>query len=289
MATKQGTSTSYCGTDVSLPTGLSGKMDVIERYSDLMKATIAEDSLYMRTKETFYELFKDLDLDSEEKAKMVAESMAQMATSMSGAAMQTALAWAKEERDGEYNLAILHGQAHKSQAEVLLAKAQICKMEKETENLCAQREVLLAGSIRENGSVYKYDTEDPCKPLSLKDEGLKFHQTEMVKGQRYSILSDSYLKNGKVTIDSSGIPVSTDGKGKMSEDIKFSERQRISFEDSKRNHAANAASQMISGLLAAEVFTDKHQELVDKWIDAMDYLNSNSCNPGDPTPCPSKP
>jgi len=271
----------YCGDEINIPTGMNGSLNVIEKYEDLMKATIAEDSLYMRTKETFYELFKDLDLDSEEKARMVSESMAQLAGSMSGASMQTALAWAKEERDGEYNLTILHGQALKAQADVLLTKAMICEMESKTDNLCAQREVMLAGSMRENGRVATYDTEDTCKPVLLMDEGLKYHQTEMVKGQRYGILSDTYMKNGRVVIDSDGIPVDTDGAGKMSEDIRFSIRQRISFEDSKRNHAANASSQMISGLLAAEVMTDEHQSLVDQWVQAMSYLNADS-------PCPAQ-
>ena len=270
----------YCGQPVSIPTGLSGELDVIDKYKELMTATLAEDSLYMRTKETFYELFKDLDLDSEEKARMVSESMAQLAGSMSGASMQTALAWAKEERDGEYTLAILHGQALKAQADVLLTEASICEMEAKTDNQCAQREALLAGSLRENGRVKNYDPDDNCKPTELMDEGLKYYQTEMVKAQRYGIISDTFLKNGRVEIDNQGLPVSTDGSGKMSEDIKFSIRQRISFEDSKRNHAANAASQMISGLLAAEIVTDDHQELIDRWVEAMDYLNSDS-------PCPT--
>ncbi|RLA66154.1 MAG: hypothetical protein DRQ78_04580 [Epsilonproteobacteria bacterium] len=272
--------TEYCGTPVNIPTGMDGELDVIDKYEKLMAATIADGSLYMRTKETFYELFKDLDLDSEEKAKMVSESMAQLAGSMSGASMQTALSWAKEERDGEYTLAILHGQALESQAKALLTQAAICEMESKTDNLCAQREVMLAGSMRENGRVMTYDAEDTCKPILLMDEGLKYHQTEMVIGQRYGILSDTYMKNGRVTIDDQGLPVTTDGAGKVTEDIRFSIRQRISFEDSKRNHAANASSQMISGLLAAEVVTDDHQSLIDQWVAAMTYLNADS-------PCPT--
>ncbi len=273
--------TEFCGTSVTIPTGIDGSLDVIDKYEQLMSATIADGSLYMRTKETFYELFKDLDLDSEEKAQMVSASMSQLAGSMSGASMQTALQWAKEERDGEYTLAILHGQALKAQADALLSQAAICEMESKTDNLCAQREVLLAGSMRENGRVSQYDTEDLCKPLALMDEGLKYHQTEMVKGQRYGILSDTYMKNGRVTIDAEGLPTTTDGAGKMTEDIRFSIRQRISFEDSKRNHAANASSQMISGLLAAEVVTDDHQSLIDQWVSAMTYLNADS-------PCPTE-
>ncbi len=154
-------------------------------------------------------------------------------------------------------------------------------MESKTDNLCAQREVLLAGSMRENGRVATYDTEDPCKPLLLENEGLKYHQTEMVIGQRYSILSDSYMKNGRVTIDSQGLPVTTDGAGKTTEDIRFSIRQRISFEDSKRNHAATAASQMVSGLIAAEVGLkeEENQALIDRWTTAMDYLNEDSTCP----------
>jgi len=272
--------TTYCGDNISLPTGLSGELAVIEKYQALMAETVAEGSLYMRTKETFFELFEDLELASEEKAKIVAQNIAQMATSLSATSMQSAVVWAKEERDGEYNMAILHGQAMKAQAEVLLAKAQICKLEKETEIECAKKEVLIAGSLRDNGRVSTYDPSDVCRPTALMEEGLKWHQTEMVKAQRYGILSDAFMKNGSVTVDGNGLPVSADGSGKIAEEITFSKRQRVSFEDSKRNHAANAASQMISGLLASEVYSAEHQTLVDKWVVAMDYLNSDS-------PCPT--
>ena len=271
--------TEYCGDEISLPTGITGTFDVVDKYKKLMVATLDDDSLYMQTKKTFYEIFKDLELDSDKKAELVSAGMSQLASQMSASSMQTAIQWAKEERDGLYTLSILHGQALKAQADVLLAKASICKMEADTDNLCAQREVALAGSLRENGRVSSYDPEDSCRPIALQNEGLKYYQTEMVKGQRYSILSDAYMKNGKVEINNNGIPYSADGTGKMAEDIKFSIRQRISFEDSKRNHAANAASQMISGLIASETVIADYQDLVDKWSDAMDYLNTDSTCP----------
>ena len=89
-----------CDVEVNFPTGMSGDMSVIAKYQDLMKETLGDDSLYTRTKSTFYELFKDLEVDADEKAQIVAKSMSDMAIQLSSTAMQSAVAWAKEERDG---------------------------------------------------------------------------------------------------------------------------------------------------------------------------------------------
>jgi len=264
-------------------TGLSGELDVLEKYRLLMQDTMSDDSLYMRTKDTFFELFKDLEIDADKKAEMVADAMAKLSIQMSTTSMQTALQWAKEERDGQYTLAILSHEAKKKEADVLLAMAQICNMENDTEMKCAQKTALLAGSLRENGRIAAWQDGDPstCTPIKLEDEGLKYQQTEMVKAQTYGLLSDTYMKNGKVVISpTTGLPISSDNTGKVAEEIRFSERQRVSFEDSKRNHAANAASQMISGLIATETVIGNHQDLVDRWTNAMDYLNGDSdCKP----------
>ena len=274
----------YCGNvPTGTLTGISGELDVIDKYSSLMKATMDDDSLYERTKDTFFELFKDLELDADKKAEMVADSIAKLSIQLSATSMQTALSWAKEERDGIYSMSILSHQAKKIEAEVLLALAQICNMENDTELKCAQKQVAISGSLRENGPVASWKNGDieTCIPLTLEDKGLKYEQTKMVTAQTYGLLSDTYMKNGVVTINSAtGLPESQDGVGKVSEEIRFSERQRVSFEDSKRNHAANAASQMISGLIATETVIGNHQDLVDKWTEAMSYLNSDSeCKP----------
>ncbi len=241
---------------ITFPTGIDGKMDVINRYNDLMKETMGIDSLYTRTKDTFYELFKDLEIDQEEKAQIVAKSMSDMAIQMSSSAMQSAVLWAKEERDGEYTSALLYAQTMKAMADGELAKSKICESENQIELICAKVTETISSTFRENGMP---SGMDGCKPTGLMDEGLKYEQTQMVIQQTDSMEEDDIRKNAK-----------------NCEDIMFSERQRASFEDSKRNHAANAASQMISGLIASEIGRAGNEDLINYWTQAMQYLTNDS-------------
>ena len=241
--------------NVSFPTGMSGDMDVITKYEELMKATIADDSLYTRTKETFYEVFKDLEMDAEEKAKMVADSMSKIAMQLSSTAMQSSVLWAKEERDGYYSTALTYAQTMKTQIDAEVAKVEVCKAEADLELICAKSIATIAGSIRENGMHIVEDGS--CTPTGVDNTGLKYEQTNMVVQQTASMVKEDTRKDAK-----------------NDEDILFSERQRQSFEDSKRNHAANAASQMISGLIASEIGRDGNEDLIGYWSIAMNYLTS---------------
>ena len=242
-----------CNETVSFPLGMSGSMNVIDRYQELMKETLGEGSLYEKSKSSFYELFKDLEIDAEEKATIVAESISKMSIQMSATAMQTALQWAKEERDGYYTTALSYAQTMKTQADAEVARNEICKIDKEIELTCAKITSTLAGSIRENGMHQVPD--GGCVPTGLQDNGLKYEQTQMVIQQTLSMGKEDTRKDAK-----------------NEEDIKFSVRQRESFEDSKRNHAANAASQMISGLIASEIPLADEAAMIGYWEDAMQYL-----------------
>jgi len=258
---------------------------VVDKYKELMTASLEDGSIYERTKSTYYELFKDLELDAEEKAKMIAETMSGLTTQLSMSAMQTALGWAKEERDGELTLKLLQAQSEKALYDIQVSKAQVCDVEAGTRLKQAQIQATLSQSIRDNGRPSEWKADEEYWVTQLHDENLKYEQTVLVEGQTYSTLAASFRKDGIVEIDTNGKPIGGDENGKMVEDIKFSQRQRISFEDSKRNHAANAASQMISGLLAAEINIGDHSDLVERWERAMDYLNSDSTCPNDVLPC----
>lgn len=246
-----------CNEEINFPIGMSGTLDVVDKYKELMTATLGADSLYEKSKDTFYEVFKDLEIDAEEKAQIVAESISKMAIQMSSTAMQTALGWSKEERDGYYTTGLTYAQTLKAQADAEVSRIEVCKAEAEVELTCAKTTSTLAASIRENGRVSSWEDGSTCKPLTLLDENLKYNQTLMVIQQTDSMSQEDIRKNAKNT-----------------EDILFSERQRQSFEDSKRNHAANAASQMISGLIASEIPLDDEAAMIAYWTSAMEYLTT---------------
>jgi hypothetical protein len=169
-----------------------------------------------------------------------------------------------------------------------LVKEQICEIRSKTDLLCVQTEATLSGTIRDNGRVATYDPENPCKPIALMDEGLKFQQTKQVEAATYQIFADAYRKSGVVdigidTTDNvrkglSGTTHQTHGEtaGYTAQQTANAERQRIAYEDSKRNHAANSSASMIGQLLAADVFDkDAHGPDVNRWREAVDYLNNS--------------
>lgn len=278
-----------CNPVISAHEGETSELDLVDKYQKLMQATLAEDSLYERAKSTFHVLFDDLQLTEAEKATIVAQNITNMTTQMSATAMATALSWSKEERDGGYTLAKV-----KAETEILLANAEkvkleICDVQASTELKYAQITATLSGSIRENGRVDTWDPDDVFVPLKLKDEGLKYQQTKMVMGQTYQIYSDAFRKSGVITIEddtdgyTKGMAPKVDAQsveafpGHTYAQTGFTNRQTLSFEDSKRNHAANAASQMVGQLLASESFSDTNGQDITRWRASVDYLND--CTP----------
>ncbi len=280
-----------------------GTLNVIKKYEELMQTTLDKSSIYMRAKDTMYEQFKDLQITEKEKAGLIADYVLKFSTDMSAASMSSALKWAQEERDGQYTLAKIEADTKKSTADTTLVEAQTDKVAIEKDLVCAQITKTIAESIRQNGRVETYEEGDTCRPKTLFAEGLLFHQDEQVQADTYTRYADAYRKSGVVQIGSQNTPVIntewvddgqqtdpdvngnsmyiyvTDGytKGLAGDSAGYThqqeinaERLRISYEDSKVNHAANSAASMIGQMLTAEV-TPKEQD-VQRWRDAMDRL-----------------
>ena len=270
---------------ISPSTSEEDMLDVISRYKKLMTASVTEDSLYELSKKTIFELSKDLNLTEQERAQIVTQQITQMTTSMSNAAMQVALEWAAKDATIGYETAILKENASKAAAEAELTTAKICTEQSNESLVCANIEATIASSIRDNGRVDAYDQNDPCKPIMLKEEGLKYAQTDQVNASTYQILADAYRKSGVVQI---GVENGTrkglggDNAGHTFAQTMVANRQVTSFEDSKRNHAVNASSQTIGQLIAAEAPLDA--SIIRNYNVAMNYLLSDSPStiPGGP-------
>lgn len=272
-----------CDVTVDSFIAVDGELDVIDRYEKLMTATMADESLYIRAKDTIKALFDELEIPAPDKAKYSLEYISNMSIQLSSSAMQTALEWAKTEKESNYSLALIKAQTEKALADKEVAKESICHMIKTTELTCAQTEATIAGSIRDNGSVAAYDT-GTCKPTSLANEGLKYNQTQQVKAATYQTFADAYRKSGVVQIgtDSNdqvykGLSGGTESivDGYTNQQSLNAERQRIAYEDSKRNHAANSAASMIGQLLSSETLSSSNDADVQRWRNAVDYLNTS--------------
>jgi hypothetical protein len=255
------------------------KLEVSEKYIQLMQDSMDPESLYMRAKDALAINFNDSNLTADEKAKIIAEYMAMLTTQLSSAAMQTALSWAKEERDGAYTLAKIKADTETAMANAVKAKEEICLVQKQIEQTCANITAIISGSFRENGKPNGYEA-DGCKPTGLEDTGLKYEQTKQVEAATYQIFADAYRKSGVVQVgtdssDSVKKGLSGNDDGYTNQQSKNAERQRIAYEDSKRNHAANSAATMIGQLLSSETLSDSNKEDIERWREALDFLNTS--------------
>jgi len=258
-------------------------LDVSAKYKQLMQDSLSEESLYTRAKDTLFVLFNDLQLTEKEKAQVVAEHVASMTTQLSGSAMQVALSWEKEERDGAYTLAKVKAEAEKTMADALKSQEEICLLQKQTELQCANITATLSGSYRENGMPTGFD-QDGCSPTGIDDTGLKYHQTRQVEAATYQSYADAYRKSGVVTVltdpaDSTikGITSTTDYHGYTDQQTQNAERQRYSYEDSKANHLLNSLAVVQGQLLSADIaYDDNWKWMMDAMQEAAENLNSEN-------------
>ena len=238
-----------------------GTLDVSVKYKQLMQDTLSDDSLYLRAKDTFKVVFDDLQSNELQKAELVSQHIASMAISLSSSAMQTALSWSKEERDGAYTLAKIKAETEVALAQKELVAEQICQMQKDTELKCAQILATVSGSFRENGIPIGYEA-DGCRPIGLDDTGLKYHQTKQVEAATYQAFADAYRKSGIVQIGTDiqdnvtkglSAPVDKITSGYTNQQTLNAERQRQAYEDSKMNHMLNSTGVVTGQMLSAEI------------------------------------
>jgi len=266
-----------CNVNIPIPPLVDVELDVVNKIKILTDEALGTNSIYMRAKDTFKELLEGRHLSEAEYAQVASGFISQLAVATTQQVLQSALQWAQQEKEMPYTLAATKAQTQTAMAQIEQTKANICKIDKDRELICANITATLASSIRKNGKVTNYK-EDGCTPLELANEGSEYAQMKAIEAQKYATLADTYRKSGVVSIatTSDGIDKGVDGdlKGYTNAQEGFARRQIKSFEDSKRNHAANAASQMIGQLLSAEVAPDP--EHVQKWVKAMDYLTTDT-------------
>lgn len=253
------------------------EIEVIDKFKQLSEAALATDSIYMRAKDTFRELFENKKVSESEYAQLASQFVSQLAVSTTQQAMQAAMQWAIEERESAFKIESMKVQNDLVLAQREKTKYEICKLEKDIALQCATVKTTTAANIRKNGRIQSLDA-DGCTVTALYDEGTEYMQAKALESQMYATLSDAYRKSGVVQIatDADGVKkgVSADDQGYTNAQEKFALRQIVSFEDSKRSHAANAMSQMIGQLLASEIVAD--QSYVNQWEESIAYLNTAS-------------
>lgn len=169
------------------------QIDVLSKHRLLVQETLSDESIYVRTREVMSELINDGSLSSGEKAKIIANALASMTSSMTASAMDTALRWATAEQD-------MMIKNVETSAKVNAVLAEISKSEKELEILNADKRIKQAQSIR----LYGVPTLDNRgNVLSLSDEGKEFESIKLIKEEQLNAqksrakIDDDLITSGK--------------------------------------------------------------------------------------------
>jgi len=266
---------------------LVGDIDITETYRKLMLASIGQDSVYLKAKETINDsLSAMVGLSDIDKAKILADMVGGIAKEITNSAMQMALKIDMENRDDAYNLT-------KLREDTKLVTAQIAKIEKDTEDAdWSVKNRVMAGwkaqaELYRDYGVQPWNqtvTTDIIPQAAYIDYGIKTETIKKAKADIYQGYAQGFRANGYVSVvlnADGSIGTSTAGStvidtaGLTYQQTKVAVRQEKAFEDNKKQHVVNSSASFMSTLLATETegIAGELEASLAKWNTAIDYLN----------------
>ena len=191
-------------------------LDVVKKQKELAAALTDEDSIYIRMKETLVDLLEKGEIKGTDRARVVSETISQMAVNLTNTSLSTALAWQAQEKELalkkeelEVRLDVLQNEVEKSKEDIKLAKESV--------------RLAQAKRIREYGDA----TFDPNgNVIALSDEGLVYEQEQLVKKQ---------IEQGTATLTKMGDDLQTAAKQRLNveKQTELYQRQKEGFDDNK--------------------------------------------------------
>ena len=191
-------------------------LDVVKKQKELAAALTDEDSIYIRMKETLVDLLEKGEIKGTDRARVVSETIAQMAVNLTNTSLSTALAWQAQEKELalkkeelEVRLDILQKEVDKAKEDTRLAKESV--------------RLAQAKRIREYGDA-TFDRDGNVVLLS--DEGLVYEQEQLVKKQ---------IEQGTATLTKMADDLQTAAKQRLNveKQTELYQRQKEGFDDNK--------------------------------------------------------
>ena len=191
-------------------------LDVVKKQKELAAALTDEDSIYIRMKDTLVDLLEKCEIKGTDRARVISETISQMAVNLTNTSLTTALAWQAQEKELalkkeelEVRLEILQKEVDKAKEDARLAKESV--------------RLAQAKRIREYGDA----TFDPDgNVIALSDEGLVYEQEQLVKKQ---------IEQGTATLTKMGDDLQTAAKQRLNveKQTELYQRQKEGFDDNK--------------------------------------------------------
>ena len=191
-------------------------LDVVEKQKELAAALMGEDSIYIRMKETLVDLLEKGEIKGTDRARVVSETIAQMAVNLTNTSMSTALAWQAQEKELslkkeelEVRLDILQKEIEKAAEDARLAKESV--------------RLAQAKRIREYGTA-TFDLDGNV--IALGNGGLVYEQEQLVKKQ---------VEQGTAAINKINDDMITSMKQRanIEKQTELYQRQKEGFDDNK--------------------------------------------------------
>lgn len=269
---------------------LEANLDVVSKYNELLTQSVGENSLYIKTKETLDEYFKDNNMTAVDKANLVSSTLANITIQSTQAILNAALEWAVQEKTMTLKIA---------ETEYGLGKINQETQNAITANKAAEVEydLLQAKMIRDYGVPTKVNGII----TALTDSGESYHKIELLKQQTaneltknkqlaaqtnelyartHQLVADAYINHGVFTgytISESGITniTRTDtGFKTLSEmNVEVGKQQANGYVYNAWANAASSSASMLATLISSESAID-YQPYVTSWKNTVDKLNS---------------
>ena len=195
---------------------LDTTLDVVKKQKELAAALTDEDSIYIRMKDTLVDLLEKGEIKGTDRARVISETISQMAVNLTNTSLTTALAWQAQEKELalkkeelEVRLDILQKEVDKAKEDARLAKESV--------------RLAQAKRIREYGDA-TFDRDGNV--IALSDEGLVYEQEQLVKKQ---------IEQGTATLTKMGDDLQTAAKQRLNveKQTELYQRQKEGFDDNK--------------------------------------------------------
>ena len=191
-------------------------LDVVKKQKELAAALTDEDSIYIRMKDTLVDLLEKGEIKGTDRARVISETISQMAVNLTNTSLTTALAWQAQEKELalkkeelEVRLDILQKEVEKAKEDARLAKESV--------------RLAQAKRIREYGDA-TFDKDGNV--IALSDEGLVYEQEQLVKKQ---------IEQGTATLTKMADDLQTAAKQRLNveKQTELYQRQKEGFDDNK--------------------------------------------------------
>lgn len=267
-------------------------IDVVEKQRLLVEEALAPDGAYIRAKETLNDLLDRGGITEELRAKVIGETISQIAIGITANAMSTGLQWAAKETENSFKkeemsrtLALLDSQGEEAKEKAVASIAAKQLLQAQLIRDYGQPILDNDGnvvSLPDSGRIYETIEnlkQDTANKVKLNDQVVA--QTDEVYARTHRLVADTYINHGVfqwTSLNNNGMA----GVQKLVTNYTtLSDLQKVVSAEQAKGYAYNAWSNaatssggMIGTLVAAEIPGLNYTTYLDKWMTAVTKINA---------------